>query len=231
VTTTLWTSIWGTVVLWTISGALAMGVGLVLAAVSLSGNRLVRFCGQSVINVTRGIPTALLVIAAGLATIRLPAKDLPVVFPGTLAPFQQIAWAITIALALGSAGHLAMIFRASREALGSARLQQANVLGLSRLRRARVLMRESAPIALAPTGSRLVHHLHNTAFAALFPVTDVFGYVQGQANATFEVFDYALLGCVVYIVLSALIWTLFRGAEASLVRGVAKAPKAKAVLA
>lgn len=94
-----------------------------------------------------------------------------------------------------------------------------------------MLMRESAPIALAPTGSRLVHHLHNTAFAALFPVTDVFGYVQGQANATFEVFDYALLGCVVYIVLSALIWTLFRSAEASLVHGVAKAPKAKAVLA
>jgi ABC-type amino acid transport system permease subunit len=75
--------------------------------------------------------------------------ELPPVFPGTPAAFQHVAWGIMIALALGSAGHLAEIFRAARMALGRFRLEQARVLGLSSLDRVRLLAREAAAIALS----------------------------------------------------------------------------------
>jgi ABC-type amino acid transport system permease subunit len=212
----LWVGIAGTLVLWSLSGTLAVLIGLILAAGSLSASRSLRLLARTGVNLTRGIPTSLFVIAAGIGTMHLVSvSDLPVVFPGTAAAFQHLAWAIMLALALGSAGHLAEIFRAARSALGRPRLEQAAVLGLSPLRHAAVIARECAAIALPPTGTRLIHHLHNTAFAALFPVADLFGAIQGQANATFQVFHFALLGCAIYAALSGLTWLLFRFLEAA----------------
>jgi ABC-type amino acid transport system permease subunit len=213
----LWVGIAGTVVLWATSGLLAVALGFLLAAGSLSRQWTLFWAARVSVNLTRGVPTSLMVIAAGVGMmhlVRTPA--LPPVFPGTPAAFQHVAWGIMIALALGSAGHLAEIFRAARMALGRFRLEQATVLGLSSLDRVRLLAREAAAIALPPTGTRLVHHLHNTAFAALFPVADLFGAIQGQANATFRVFHFALLGCALYVILSGLIWLLVRSVEAAL---------------
>jgi ABC-type amino acid transport system permease subunit len=227
----LWEGIAGTLVLWSLSGLLACALGLVLAGGSLSSRLWIRALARTVVNVTRGVPTVLLVIAAGFGMLRAPsAGELPVVFPGTPPSFQQVAWGIAIALALGSAGHLAEIFRAARAGLGEARLEQVAVLGLSRARRTSLLAREAAAIALPPTGTRLVHHLHNTAFAALLPVTDLFGFIEARVNATFRVTDYLLLGCAVYITLSALIWLSVRGLEALLVHRVTAYPRRRAAL-
>jgi ABC-type amino acid transport system permease subunit len=206
----------GTVVLWALSGSLAIVIALVLSAGSLTSRRIPYFCARSVVHLTRGIPTSLFVVFAGLATMRLGAGgNLPVVFPGTPPGFQMLAWSITLALALGSAGHLAEIFRASCLALGEARLQEARVIGCGPLSYGMLVAHECAAVALPATGTRLVHHLHNTAFAALFPVTDLFGAIQSNAMVTFQVFHYALLGCAIYIGLSGLTWLLFRALEAA----------------
>jgi len=219
----LWVGIAGSLVLWALSGTLAVLIGVVLAAGSLSPHRPVRGLARVGVNLTRGIPTSLLVIAAGIATMHLAGvSGLPIIFPGTAAAFQPLAWALTLALALGSAGHLAEIFAAARSALGRARLEQAAVLGFSRPRHAATIARECAAIALPPTGTRLIHHLHNTAFAAIFPVADLFGAIQGRANATFQVFHFALLGCVIYALLSGLTWLIFRLLEAAFAPPVAR---------
>jgi ABC-type amino acid transport system permease subunit len=212
-----WVGTAGTIVFWAMSGALSIILGLILAAGSLSIHHPLRLVARTGVNITRGVPTSLLVIVAGIGMMRLVSiPELPPVFPGTPPAFQHIAWGITLALALGSAGHLAEIFLAARAALGRFRLEQAAVLGLSRVNQVLLLARESAAIALPPTGARLVHHLHNTAFAALFPVTDLFGVIQGLSNVTFRVFHFALLGCAIYITLSGLTWFVCRLAEAAL---------------
>ncbi len=227
----LWLGTAGTVVLWAISGALAILLGLLMSAGSLSGHRLWRLAARAGVNFTRGVPTSLFVIAAGIGMMRLArAPELPTFYPGTPAAFQHVAWGIVFALALGSAGHLAEIFRAARLALGRYRLEQATVLGLSRLGRAALLARECAAIALPPTGARLVHHLHNTAFAALFPVTDLFGHVLAESSATFRVFYFALVGCAIYVILAGLIWLLVRILEAALVPPAAE-PRKRTLIA
>jgi len=212
----LWIGMAGTVVLWAVSGALAVLFGLALAAASDSPRERLRMVGRALVNLTRGIPTSLFVIAGGLGMMRLAATpDLPTIFPGTSPGFQHVAWGVTLALALGSAGHLAEIFRAARAALGRHRLEQAAVLGLSPLRRGVLVAHECAAIAVPPAGARLIHHLHNTAFAALFPMADLFGAVQAQASATFRVFYFGLLGCAIYVALSMLIWIATRIIEAA----------------
>jgi ABC-type arginine/histidine transport system permease subunit len=95
---------------------------------------------------------------------------------------------------------------------------------MSRASRARLLAREAAAIALPPTGARLVHHLHNTAFAALLPITDLFGFIEAQVNATFRVLDFLLLGCGAYVALSGLIWLSVRALEATLHHRVTRQP-------
>lgn len=214
-TVNLWVSTAGTLVLWLVSGTLAIAVGLILAAGSLNTNKAVHFLARSGVNGTRGVPTSVLVIVAGMGMMRTAdAPQLPYIYPGTPPAFQHIAWGIALALAFGSAGHLAEIFCAAHSTLGKYRLEQMTVLGLSRWSRMSLQVRECAAVALPPTGARMVHHLHNTAFAALFPVTDLFGFVQGQSSATFRVIEFIVLGCVIYVALSGLIWLATRALEA-----------------
>ncbi|GAA1028671.1 ABC transporter permease subunit [Virgisporangium ochraceum] len=205
------TPILGTVIIWAASAIAGLTLAALLATGSLSQSPLVRHPADLVILLTRGVPTSLLVVVAGLAAMpQVPPAWMPNPFPGTSDGMVLVAWAIVVALALGSTGHLAVIFRSGYRSLGTARLEQARVLGLSRWRRYRLLVRESATASLPPTGARMVHHLHNTAFAALFPVADLFGWVQGRSHETFEVTRYATIGAGVYVVLSFLIWTATR---------------------
>lgn len=230
-TVDLWMGIAGTMVIWVVSVALAIVFGLFLAAGSLSLHRVVHLLARTGVNVTRGVPTSVLVIVAGMGMLRISnIPELPYVYPGTPAAFQHIAWGIVLALAFGSAGHLAEIFSAARSTLGQYRLEQMTVLGLSRLGRMALLVRECAAVALPPTGARMVHHLHNTAFAALFPVTDLFGFVQGQSSSTFRVFEFILIGCVIYVALSGLIWLATRALEIIYARPVPGRAKRRVLL-
>jgi ABC-type amino acid transport system permease subunit len=208
------TFVLATVVLWALSGGIAVAAGLVLAAASLDRRAPVRLPCVGVITLGRGVPTSLVVISAGILSSRVPPVAwLPNVFPGTQDGLQSVAWAVTLAVALGSAGHLAVIFRTAYLALGRHRIEQARALGLAPLGRLGLLAHEAALIALPPTSARLVHHLHNTAFAALFPVADLFGWVQERASVTFDVTTYAVTGAAIYVALSGCIWLGGRALE------------------
>lgn len=214
-------SIAGTIVIWAISAGLAVLMALVLTAGSLSRRRLVHLATRVCVHCIRGIPTSILVLAAGVGILSLGREgSAPAVFPATPPGYELLAWGIVLALALGSAGHLAEIFRSAHLTLGQARLDEVQILGLRSLRRAVLLVQEAVLTALPPTGARLVHHLHNTAFTALFPVTELFGYVQSRANESFEVVHYVVIGACVYVALSALIWTQTRVLEAWISRRV-----------
>ena len=209
------TQLLATIVLWGISGLAALTIGVVLAVGSQSTTALVRRGAEGAMLVTRGVPTSLLVVAAGLAALPHPVPAwLPNPFPGTSPAMALLAWAVVVALAFGSAGHLAVIIRTGYLSLGAGRLAQLRVLALPGRHRLWVVGRESAVASLAPVGARMVHHLHNTAFAALFPVVELFGWVQQQSYETFEVTRYAAIGAALYIGLSVLIWAATRALEA-----------------
>lgn len=206
-----------TVVLFVISGFIAIVLGLTLATASFARWAPLRLVSQATTTVTRGIPTSLIVVAAGVISIQVAAPPwLPDPFPGTIQAMSPVAWAIVAALALGSAGHFSVIFRTAYLALGRFRIEQARVLGLAPVQKFRLIARETGATAMSPTGARLVHHLHNTAFASLFPVTELMGWVEGNANLTFQVTRYVTAGAAVYIGLSGLIWLGTKALESAL---------------
>jgi ABC-type amino acid transport system permease subunit len=197
-----------------VSGLFALVLGVALAAGGTSRHLWIRGVSWSVINIARGIPTSVVVVGVGVVGIQFTApRALPVLFPGTVPEFQHVALLIAAAIAIGSAGHLAVIFIASRGTVGRYRLFQTRVMGLSWARRTALLFQESARAAMPATGARMVHHLHNTAFAALFPVFELFGLVQARITSTFLVWEYLLLGAAIYVALSGVIWLFARFLE------------------
>lgn len=208
------TYIAGTVALWAISGTGAVLIAALLAAGALGRSRVGRAASGVLTTLTRGVPTSLLVVAGGVAAAGITSPGwLPNLFPGTPDGLEVVSWSIVVALALGSAGHLAVIFETACRTLGTSHRDQLALLALSGPAQFRLMVREAARTGLAPTGARLVHHLHNTAFAALFPVAELFGWIQLQASASFDVTHYVLTGAVVYVVLSAAVWLGFRMLE------------------
>lgn len=202
-----------TVVIWAVSSGLALALGVLLLGGSGAPRRWIRTAARSIVHLSRGVPTSLLVLGTGLAMLRIGPHTLPRIFPGTPARFQAVAWGAAAAVALGGSGHFAEIFRAARGAIGASRLDQATLLGFSPVRRWLLVARETAVVALPPTGARLVHQLHNTAFVAFFPVADLFGWVQSESSATFAVLDVVVLGGALYVMLSLLIWLAARVLE------------------
>ncbi|HEY6748079.1 MAG TPA: ABC transporter permease subunit [Mycobacteriales bacterium] len=223
-----------TVVLWATSAAMALVLAVLLAAGGRSPRRPVRIVAGSLTTLTRGVPTSLLVIAAGTFAMGTPPPGwLPNPFPGTPDGMVVVAWSIVAALAFGSAGHLGVILRSAYESLGEHWHEQVRTMGSSTRMTLALVVREVIPAGLPPVGARLVHHLHNTAFAALFPVADLFGWVQLQANTTFEVTHYAVVGALGYVVLSGAIWGACRLIEARVAgdRRVRRRPPAVAAVA
>ena len=206
-----------TVVLWMLSSGMALGLAVVLAIGLKCGYRVPQAVSGALINVSRGVPTSLYVLLAGVAAMHLPLwPDAPAIFLGTLPMFQVVALAVCLALAFGSAGHIAVIIRSSWATLPPKTRHQFNVLDLGPATRARLALSECAPTFIPPLSARLIHHLHNTAFASLFPVAELFGVIKGAADTSARVAFYVSVGALAYIALSWTIWLSLRCLEAAL---------------
>lgn len=209
--------VYGTLIVWLFSALLAIVMGVIFTSGLLSENTVVKTSVTWVVNLSRGIPTSLYVIIGGLLVIKGYSNfALPAIFPGTIDGFETVAWAIIFALAFGSSGHLAEIFVASYRSLDRATLEQLSAMGFSPWRKIVIATGECAYIGIPPTSTRMIHHLHNTAFAGLFPVVELFGSIQASASSTFRVFEITLIGCVLYILISGSIWLIFRILESLL---------------
>lgn len=210
----LWTAITASFLIWLSSSISSILIGLILVIAKNSEIHFIKKLSNFIIDLTRGIPTGFIVIGFGLGALRyLEFRELSSVFIGTLPSFQQMAWALVIALALGSSGHIAEIMHAAYSTLHPSLLEQTKILSLSLYSQILLIGREVLLPVLAPLGSRLVHHLHNTAFVSLFPVIDLFGYVKTQSNLSFRINEFVLLGSVIYILLSICIWSVFWSIE------------------
>jgi ABC-type arginine/histidine transport system permease subunit len=208
-------------VLWSVSGTLALATAMVLARGLESQHRFAQAMAYGATFLSRSIPASLYVLAAGISSLRaLSWIKVPNIFFGTVPIFQPVAFAVCLALAFSSSGHIAVIIQSSWRALPGATREQLAILDLGLFDRARLALSECAHSMLPPLSARLVHHLHNTAFAALFPVADLFGAIQGAADTSARVFLFVSLGAGAYACLSFAIWIALRAAESALVTPV-----------
>ncbi len=151
---------------------LALAGGLLLALMRLSPLRPYRWFAAAYIEVFRGLPALLTILAVGYAIpIALDAR-----VPGTYGPGA-------VALAVVYSAYLAETLRAGIEAVPRGQIEAARSLGMSGSRAtASIVLPQAMRIVVPPMTNELVALLKDTTLLSL---------VLGSTDATIEVMKYS----------------------------------------
>lgn len=196
-----------TLFFFTISAVLALGMATVFCAASRSPWLIVRAVSCILLEVSRGVPTVVFVIVLGNVGMAREFAWLGIedVLPGVSWGFSVPAYFIIVGLAFSSSGHLSRIMEAALSTIPQDTARMIQTLKPSQMRVCWLMFMEAAPALIPPVCARLVHHLHNTAFIALFPITGIFAAMRTGVIETALVLEYIAVATVLFILLGALI--------------------------
>lgn len=165
-------------------------LGLVLALMRVSKNRLISSVAATIINVIRGIP-----IIVQLFYIYFVLPDLGI----ELSAFQ----AGFIGLGVAYCAYQAENFRGGIEAIDRGQIEAAQSIGMKGpLVMRRVVLPQAFRIALPPYGNTLVMMLKDSSLASTITVAELTRQGQLIASSTFQNMTVFTLVAVMYLVLS-----------------------------
>lgn len=185
--------------------ALAIVVGLIMAAMRRSKVLPVRVLAFIYVNLFRGAALYVLVIWLfnGVA-----------VATGLLIPAVTVG---ILALLLLNSAYLAEVFRSSIDAVDRGQWEAARAIGLSRwdvFRR--VVAPQAARVAIPATGNHLIDALKDSAILAVIAVPELMFVSNRIAQSTFRPFEMYVAAAAIYLVLVYTIAGLLRLLERSL---------------
>lgn len=192
-------------IIFCVSAILSIILSLLLFLFSIGSQKKLSKLSIILINIFRGIPTSLWVVFAGLTAIKFfePAH-LPLIYINTHSHFQLIAWFLVLALSVSSSGHFAEFLRSAYATLERDFQDQIQVLGFKKSQTLTIIVFELTPLVIVPFTTRLVHHLHNTAFVSLFPIFNLFSLALSVTETTFDLW-FTVFSGFIYLGLSIVI--------------------------
>ncbi|MFL9960239.1 amino acid ABC transporter permease [Paraburkholderia sediminicola] len=169
---------------------LSTALGLVLALMRVSGNRIVSNAAATFINVIRGLP-----IIVQLFYIYFVLPDLGV----QLSAFQ----AGFIGLGIAYSVYQAENFRAGIQAIDHGQIEAAQSIGMrGAMIMRRVVLPQAFRIALPPYGNTLVMMLKDSSLASTITVAEMTRAGQLIASSTFQNMTVFTLVALLYLALS-----------------------------
>ncbi|CAD6553348.1 L-cystine transport system permease protein YecS [Paraburkholderia kirstenboschensis] len=169
---------------------LSTALGLVLALMRVSGNRIVSNAAATFINVIRGLP-----IIVQLFYIYFVLPDLGV----QLSAFQ----AGFIGLGIAYSVYQAENFRAGIQAIDHGQIEAAQSIGMrGAMIMRRVVLPQAFRIALPPYGNTLVMMLKDSSLASTITVAEMTRAGQLIASSTFQNMTVFTLVAILYLGLS-----------------------------
>ncbi len=182
---------WGTLLLSVLTFAFSAMLGLAIALMRVSDNRIVRAGAFGYINIIQGTP---LLVIMGICFYGPSILG----FSATSALFAAV-----LALTIHAAAFLGEIWRGCIESVPRNQWEAAECLGLNRLQRMfQVILPQALRIATPPTVGFMVQIVKNTSFASL-----VIGFAELSYNAkilnnsTFKPFLYFGAAAVLYFII------------------------------
>ena len=196
---------WTTLLFFTLSAALSLIMAVFLCLGQISRFKIIRWTVVGLIELSRGVPTVVFVILLGNFGMApyFSAFDTDTALPGVAWGFNVVAYFVILGLAFSSAGHLTYIFRAAISTISDDVWRYLNITKSRWHRAVSMIYIECAPALLPAVTARLVHHLHNTAFIAMFPITGIFGAMRSGIVETALVVEYILFSTLIYIFIGA----------------------------
>ena len=206
-----------TLVFFGLSATLSLMLAVLFCFATRARHRGIRAASQVLIEISRGVPTVVFVLLMGNLGMSQAFAVLEVdgLLPGTPPGFSATAVFVIIGLAYSSAGHLSKIIDASLSTVDSDVLAYIATLKPTATLLAWLLFVEAAPALIQPLSARLTHHLHNTAFISLFPITGLFAAMRQGVDETAQVGEYVIVATALFVLLGGLISLLGKGVQSS----------------
>jgi len=192
--------------------ALAAALGLGIALMALSGSAWLRQIARFYVEIVRGVP--ILVLLFWIAFAGAPAFVAGWNF--VTAPLQQagwtepllvrdvsLLWRAVIALTIGYSAFVAEVFRAGIQSVEIGQIEAAKALGLSRIRRFRlVVFPQAIRTILPPLGNDFVAMVKDSSLVSVLGVADITQMGKIYAAGSFRFFETYSIVAYIYLILT-----------------------------
>ncbi len=192
--------------------ALAAALGLGIALMALSGSAWLRQIARFYVEIVRGVP--ILVLLFWIAFAGAPAFVAGLNF--VTAPLQQagwtepllvrdvsLLWRAVIALTIGYSAFVAEVFRAGIQSVEIGQIEAAKALGLSRIRRFRlVVFPQAIRTILPPLGNDFVAMVKDSSLVSVLGVADITQMGKIYAAGSFRFFETYSIVAYIYLILT-----------------------------
>ncbi len=208
--------VWLTVLLTAVTSIFSLIIGILVAIMRLSGNRLWRGLGVLHVGFHRNVPALVLIILWAFAVPNLfPSEQRQLIFfnnsfvdwlkvvTGLALPYY--AFAAALALILNSSAYITELMRAGIGTIPQNQLDAARMLGSSsQIVFWQIVLPQGLRAAFPAISTRLIHTMKNTALAAFVSVPEFFHQTQTAVSQTFRAVEFLTLAAIIYLFLSYL---------------------------
>lgn len=183
----------------------AMGIGLVLAVMSLSRSLILRQIARLYIEVIRGIPILVLLLYIAFVftpgiVIALNWITVPLGVEEWRTRDISFLWRAIIALTIGYSAFIAEVFRAGIQSVDKGQIEAAEALGLRRWHRFRfVVMPQAVRIILPPLGNDFIAMIKDSSLVSVLGVADVTQLGKVYAAGSFRYFETYNIVAFIYL--------------------------------
>jgi polar amino acid transport system permease protein len=202
-----------TIRLTVISMVIGIGLGIVLAVMRLSPNRLISGSSWLYIWFFRGTPLLVQILFWSFISALYPKITLGVPFGGPAIvnadanSLISISVAVTLALSLNEAAYMAEIVRAGIISVPEGQAEAAQSLGMSRLQAIRrIVLPQAIRVIIPPTGNEVISMLKNTSLASVVAYTELLYSVNLIYAVNFKQIPLLIVAVFWYLVMTSVLY-------------------------
>ena len=207
-------------------GSMVLGIalGVVLAVMRLSPNRVLSYSAWVFTWFFRAIPRYVLLFIIGNLAILLPRIDIGIPFDWIIADVfgfggdfrlfglntQQLGTSVAggiLGLGLSEAAYMAEIARSGIISVDPGQHEAAQALGMSRgLLMRRIVLPQAMRVIVPPTGNETIAMLKDTSLLLALPLNnELFFQLRSIGSRTFQVFPVAMAATLYYLAMTSLL--------------------------
>lgn len=190
-----------------VSTILSILIGVVVAIMAISGDRVLRAVAQAYVALFRAVPLILQILLWGNLALLFPRLSIGIPFTDISTPSVDTNSVLTLflasvlALSLQTGAYMAEIVRGGILGVGDGQMAAATALGLTRAQSLRrVILPQAARIALPPAGNQTIVLLKETSLISVIGGGDILTVAQNISVTTYQTIELLFAAAFWYIV-------------------------------
>lgn len=214
---TILKAVWGTLSLATLSTALAIILGTLVALLRISDNRVLRIAAGAYVFVFRGAPMLVQLLiwfyaiprVIGDVGLHVPFTDIVLIQTQPASSFFTPFVAGLFALTLAESGYMAEVVRSGIQGVDQGQRDAARALGVPRRKVTRqIVLVQAFRIVMPAVGNQYIMMIKNTSLAYAIGYSEILLSVSRVYYTNFKYLELLLVAAFWYLLLTAAITVL-----------------------